>query len=102
MLAKDGAEAVEIYAANRSAVDLVILDMVMPKRTGTEAYGSMKRMSPDLPCILITGYSSAMAPGIEEAAALTVLNKPLSLKELATEVRMALDRAKPDGAKRKA
>ena len=38
LVAKDGEKAVEIYKAKKDAIDLVILDMIMPKMGGGEAY----------------------------------------------------------------
>ncbi|HID28370.1 MAG TPA: PAS domain-containing sensor histidine kinase, partial [Desulfobacterales bacterium] len=40
--AKEGEEAVQIYRAKKDTIDLVILDMIMPKMGGGEAYDRMK------------------------------------------------------------
>jgi signal transduction histidine kinase len=57
LVAQDGEEALEMYKANHHAIDLVISDMFMPKKTGSELFREVKTMNPDVKFILITGYS---------------------------------------------
>lgn len=54
--AKDGYEAVEIFAKNREKVDLVILDMIMPNN-GKTAFGQIKKIDAKVKIIIASGYT---------------------------------------------
>jgi DNA-binding response OmpR family regulator len=46
LTAKDGAEAVQAYLRHRQEIDLVVLDLGLPKLNGWEAYKMMKEADP--------------------------------------------------------
>ena len=54
--AADGAEAMELLG--RQPFDLVITDLVMPGLNGVDVLRAAKRIDPDCPVIIITGYPS--------------------------------------------
>jgi CheY-like chemotaxis protein len=56
LVAADGAEAVELFEANAEGVSLALLDAVMPKLTGHQAYDRMKLNNPNLPVVFCSGY----------------------------------------------
>jgi two-component system, cell cycle sensor histidine kinase and response regulator CckA len=73
-------------------IDLVFTDQTMPKRTGIQLTGDIRRLYPDIPVILCTGYSDRLNYEIaREAGACDLLIKPVDLRGLATAVRAALD-----------
>ena len=45
--ARSGKEAVELYKANASNLDLVALDVIMPDMNGKETYDELKKVNPD-------------------------------------------------------
>jgi two-component system cell cycle sensor histidine kinase/response regulator CckA len=93
LLASDGEEAVRVFQANRDRVDLLLLDVVLPKMNGPEAYARISAEKEDVPVIFATGYSPEMAllhDALERG--LTVLQKPYVPRELAQRVRETLDR----------
>jgi len=53
--AASGAEALELL--NRTKIDLVLSDQMMPGMTGTELTKSVKAMRPAMPVILISGVN---------------------------------------------
>jgi CheY-like chemotaxis protein len=55
--AVNGQEAVDLFTANRDSIDLVLLDVIMPKMTGQQAWEKIHELSPDLPVIFSSGYS---------------------------------------------
>ena len=61
LLAQDGQEAVEIFAAQHKQIDLVLLDMVMPRLGGQEAYQQICHFNGGVPALFMTGYSAEMA-----------------------------------------
>ncbi|MBU0481076.1 MAG: response regulator [Proteobacteria bacterium] len=86
------AEALELFAENPDAFDLIITDQTMPGMTGIKMAEEMLRIRPDIPIILRTGYSSkvdeekARAIGIKKYAL-----KPIDLRELSAMIRELLD-----------
>jgi CheY-like chemotaxis protein len=54
--AHDGEEAFELYA-NHPEIDLVFMDIKMPKMNGYEATKKMKELRPEVPVIMQTAYT---------------------------------------------
>ena len=55
--AEDGAQAVEIFREHAEAIRLVVLDRTMPGESGAEALEDIRRIRPDVPVLLVSGYS---------------------------------------------
>jgi signal transduction histidine kinase len=92
ILAGDGKVAVERYSSHRDEIDLVILDMVMPRMGGREAYERIRTLDSEVPVIFMTGYSAEMAQSsfvLETGAAF--IQKPYGIAALGNKVREALD-----------
>ena len=81
--ASDGEEAVRIYQKERSVIKLVIMDMLMPRLSGEEAFHKMKKMNPDVKVILASGFKKdeRISRTIEKGA-IGFLQKPVDLKDL--------------------
>jgi len=60
LVAADGAAAVELFEAHASEVSLVLLDAVMPKLTGHQAYDRINRKNPNVPVVFCSGYDPEM------------------------------------------
>src|SRR6266851_1021355 len=93
ILASNGTEAVQIFTKNPGQFDLIILDVVMPKASGPEAFSQIASIRPDLRVLFSTGYTAEAASlnSVTEQGA-SVLQKPYSLKSLGQMVRANLDR----------
>jgi PAS domain S-box-containing protein len=93
LLACDGQEAVRVFLANRDRIDLLLLDVVLPKINGPEVYARISAEKQDVPVIFATGYSPEMEL-LQDAQerGLTVLQKPYVPRELARRVMESLDR----------
>jgi nitrogen-specific signal transduction histidine kinase len=85
-LAGDGREAIEWYSANRDLVDLVILDLTMPYRSGMEVLRQIQSMDPAAKVILSSGNTPA-----EDIGKTAFLPKPYRANALAQIVRTVLD-----------
>jgi PAS domain S-box-containing protein len=84
-------EALSLFQTHPDAFDLVITDLVMPDLTGDELVKRMHAIRPDIPVILVTGFTEKMTP--EKAASLGVRKlaiKPIVMKEMAHFIRAAL------------
>ena len=93
LLATDGEEAVQVAERNGEAIALVVLDMVMPRLSGPEAYRRILALRPGLPAVFVTGYSAEMAAVEGFGENLIVLQKPYAPAQLAGAVRQVLDAA---------
>jgi DNA-binding response OmpR family regulator len=93
MEAIDGEEAIRVFAENRDLIDLVILDVVMPKKSGKEAYEEIRKVRPDAKVIIRSGHSTGgdilQGHGKEMVDFVT---KPAPLKLLLQTIRELLAR----------
>lgn len=75
--------ALSYFKSSPATYDIVITDMTMPKMDGDELTREIKRVSPDLPVIICTGFSEAMTPErAQEIGASKLLLKPISKADL--------------------
>jgi PAS domain S-box-containing protein len=94
LLAHDGEEAIEVFTANRDRVSLVMLDVIMPRRSGPEVFAAIKAMNPGVSVVFAIGYSNesaTLADLVERGV--VVLRKPYSPSVLCRRVREVLDAA---------
>jgi CheY-like chemotaxis protein len=86
LFAQNGMEAVEIIQ-KRTRVDLIFMDAMMPAMTGFEATRRIKKISPEIPVVMLTAYvdqnsiKQAVASGCND-----YLSKPVDLKVVQTIV----------------
>lgn len=93
IVAGSGQEAIEIYRRERDQIDLVILDMIMPGRSGGETYDLLKEINPSVKVLLSSGYSmNGQAKEILGRGCLGFLQKPFNLSDLSKKVRQVLER----------
>jgi DNA-binding response OmpR family regulator len=87
--ASDGEAGIE--RALEEPVDLVILDMMLPRRSGLEVLAAVRSAKPALPVIVLTarGDVEDRIAGLD-AGAMDYLTKPFSLSELAARIRAHL------------
>jgi len=90
--AVDGEEAVSSFR-DHGDIDLVILDSVMPKRNGREAYEEIRGIDPRARVLFMSGYTRdiVLDKGVEEGK-FDFIAKPLLIDKLLTRVREILDR----------
>ena len=91
-LAANGEEAVNIFENTKDKIDLVILDMVMPKMGGLQTYIKLKMINPKIRAFLSSGYSpDGQAREILERGVNGFLQKPYEMNDLLIKVRDVLD-----------
>lgn len=94
LTAKDGAEAVEIYEQQQGAVDLLLLDVMMPKLSGPNAAKKIRAKNPDIPILFCTGYSpDEMQDEMKEIANFHLIGKPIKFEALSSLVKRTLNKA---------
>jgi PAS domain S-box-containing protein len=97
--AASGKEALRLYQAERSAVDLVILDMILPEMDGGEIFDRLREMDPGVKVLLSSGYSvNDQATEILDRGCLGFIQKPFTLQELSRKIRGILGRTAEAGS----
>jgi two-component system cell cycle sensor histidine kinase/response regulator CckA len=86
-VAKSGSEAIDVYKESKAKIDLVILDMIMPKMGGRETYDKMKRIDSNVKVLLSSGYSiDGEAAEIIKRGCNSFIQKPFSMKDLSVKI----------------
>lgn len=91
--AVDGEDAIKVFNENKEKIQLLILDVIMPKKDGKQVYNEIKRIKPDIRAIFSSGYKTDIVQrkGIVEEG-LDFIFKPISPNELLVKVREVLDK----------
>jgi len=92
VVAESGRKAVEIYERNQNAIDMVILDMIMPDMSGNETYDRLKEINPAIKTLLSSGYGiNGEAQAILNSGCHGFIQKPFNLTNLSQKIRKILD-----------
>lgn len=95
--AEDGERALKIYDENKEKIDLILLDVMMPKLDGWSVLRNIRQENKKLPIVMLTARSEEQDElfgfelGVDE-----YITKPFSPKILVARVEAILKRAKPD------
>ena len=90
--ANDGLEAVDKVRTMQSGLRLVLLDASMPKMGGVEALREIRRICPDLPVVLSSGYSEQeVTEDLGSGQIAGFVQKPFGIDDLLAVVRTVLD-----------
>ncbi len=85
--AADGLDAIRVFSKNKDKIQLVILDVIMPKINGRECYNEIRKMKSDIKAIFMSGYTADIVHKkriLEEG--LEFISKPVSPQELLKKV----------------
>jgi len=92
LVASDGEEALRVFQEHIHAIDLALLDVVMPKLSGPVVYERLIAQRPDLPVIFSTGYAAESGDRtLLTRSGVPILRKPYAPAELLRVLRKALD-----------
>ena len=58
MFAKDGVEALHVYNAFKEQIDLILLDIVMPKMNGKKVFSKVRKINPVQKILVCSGYDT--------------------------------------------
>lgn len=87
----DGVEALEIYRDKGDEVDLILLDLNMPRMNGQSAFAELKRLDPAVRVLLMSGYTQSVElEQLQRAGAAGHVRKPFDLAELSLQISRAL------------
>jgi len=95
LTAEDGEIGIDIYGERKREINLVILDLILPKMSGKIIYQKLKAIDPQIKVLLSSGYSqSGQAQELLNQGVEGFIQKPFKIKELAREIRAVLDKGK--------
>lgn len=93
--AEDGNDAIKKYNEQYRDIDLVLMDVIMPQKSGKEAYHEMQKIRPDVKIIFMSGHTGDILTSKKIAEeGLHFISKPVSPRELFEKIREELDRGK--------
>jgi two-component system cell cycle sensor histidine kinase/response regulator CckA len=90
--ANSGEKAIAMYREYHDAIDMVVLDMIMPDMGGGETYEKLKEINPTIKVLLSSGYSiDGQASEILQRGCDGFIQKPFTMEELSRNLRAILD-----------
>jgi two-component system, cell cycle sensor histidine kinase and response regulator CckA len=91
--AVDGVDGFGAFVRHRSSISVVLLDLTMPRMNGDEVFEEIHKVAPEVPVILMSGYSQSEATqALADKGLAAFLSKPCSIKEALAVVHKALGR----------
>lgn len=88
IVAADADEALAAERWHQAPIDLLLTDLVLPRRSGAELASALRRLRPMIRVLFLSGDGAAAAAGPDDAP---VLARPFSAGALAARVRETLD-----------
>ena len=93
--AANGDAGIELYKAHRAEIDLVLLDLSMPGKSGHETYKELQQLDPNVHILLSSGYSEADATrGFTSPTLVGFLQKPYRLETFVQQLKNYLAQKK--------
>ena len=91
--AVDGEDAVAKFNEQNAAIDLLVFDVIMPKKSGKDAYLAIRQTRPDIKVLFTSGYTADIIhqKGILDPGMVFIM-KPISPTILLGKVREVLDK----------
>jgi len=92
MAVEDSEKGIEIFKENHQSIKAVLLDMIMPKKTGGELFAVFKEINPSVPIVITSGFGKdeSIDKLLMDGAA-NFIQKPFSMNALASAIDMAIN-----------
>ncbi|NJK93265.1 MAG: PAS domain-containing protein [Blastochloris sp.] len=88
-------EALTLFEENPDLWDVLITDLTMPGLTGIQLAEKIHKVRPDLPVLLVTGYSGTLTrEQLQEKGILELIQKPMTAQTLAVALSKALEKTR--------
>jgi PAS domain S-box-containing protein len=96
LTAADGREALDLYRDRSREIAAIVLDMTMPHMSGEETFRQLRRLNPDVPVILSSGYAEQDVVSQFAGKGLSgFIQKPYTLDNLRTALRGLMSGVQP-------
>lgn len=99
-LAVDGQEALDLYRGNSEAIQVVLLDLHMPRLDGPRTLSALQELRPNIPCCFMSGnLGKYREDELRKQGARSILQKPFRVHDAARVLRSIVDGvdSRPDG-----
>ena len=92
LVASDGEEAIEVYRRHKLEIDVVLLDVDLPKLTGWDVLLKMKEDNPDVRVVIATGFlEPKMKTEMFRVTVKHFVDKPYMLDEVVETLQSLID-----------
>jgi two-component system, cell cycle sensor histidine kinase and response regulator CckA len=93
LVASDGEQAIEVYRCYKLRIDIVLLDVGLPKITGWHVLLKMKEENPNVRVIIASGYlEPKMKAEMSGAGVRYFVNKPYMLDEVVETIQSLIEK----------
>lgn len=96
LAASDGRQALELFRQHHDRIKCVLLDLTMPHMDGGETFYELRRIKPDLPVVMSSGFSGQkVAKQFIENGLSGFIQKPYHLSDLTAVLKKVLANGQP-------
>jgi two-component system cell cycle sensor histidine kinase/response regulator CckA len=94
LLAADGEEAIETYCRHKTEIDVVMLDVGLPKVNGVDVLYKMKSENPHVRVIIVSGFlEPELRTKMQQAGVKHFINKPYMLDHVLETIQHLIETA---------
>ncbi len=93
LLAADGASGIELFGRHRDTIKVAVIDVMMPGMTGDQVLKALRAVAPDLPAVLVSGFTDRRVLASEFGGHTEFLQKPFHPEDLMAVVRRLVQSA---------
>jgi DNA-binding response OmpR family regulator len=95
LAATDGEQGIDVYQDHKSEIDIVLLDLGLPKMTGMDVIPKLREQNPDVNIVIATGYlEPELKAELLRAGVRDCIHKPYFLNEVLEKLGAVLDSAR--------
>ena len=88
ILARDGMEALQVFKQHAGEIELLLMDVIMPRMDGIKAFKEISKIRPGIKTIFVSGYAeSASIASLREDGRVAFIQKPLEEEKLLSVIR---------------
>ena len=94
LLAGSGIDGINLFRRMKDDIELVVLDMIMPKMGGQEVFQALRNIEPEVKILICSGYSQAGFAGIETLLKLggtLFIQKPFTRQSIGQAIKKILN-----------